>query len=889
MSLIENNVPITGPVTPWYTEDTFPSHIETYGQGGYRSVADAASRLLIIPERRLEGMIVKQLSDNTYWTLSGGILDANWLQIFGIVDDLAYQVVSTFTSLPATGNPSLIYLVLDTKVYYTWNGSAYVSVNSTVPSGALTNNLGNWNATTNSPTITGGTGTAGDFYIVSVAGTTAIDGISKWEIGDYIWFDDSTSTWRKIDNQSTVSSGNRLEVVVTTETELVDAFELINNNYVGGVIRLGAEIHLTADRIFNHDNITIECDYNRFYMNGYSITVNGGSCFYNNGFFDGGGAVSKFIFTASSGSTNYSFNNTRFYKFIDGGTRDVFDMSGGTTSMHLFLKDCWMTGDVTINTNIVQIKVSSYNAMADVTILSNRTLSTSTQTNIYGFVGTHPGAALQYIYDGSTVVDTSILTPSPIYNIINGTMTYPSAGIPISTGSAWNPTSITPATGYLRYTGAAFEWKNETYLTSQISHADVLVDGDFTSQGIMLRGASSGTYSILTDNSANWNTAFGWGNHALAGYLTALPAHTLDSHSNVTITGNTSGEILKWNGSAWINNTLTEAGIINSQWTTTGSNIYYNTGNVGIGTTAPNSRLEVGGQNLASPPALGVGNHDFGITVAGVRGLYMGQLGNGVSYIQSQRIDGTAAAYNLLLEPNGGNVGIGTTAPYATLHSAYTSAARNVSLTYNTASAAIIENWGVQLAMGVHNGGAGSQPFYLQARQSANIAWNLSLNPLGGNVGIGTTAPSYTLDVTGTGRFTSTVTIGAYTLPATDGSANQVLKTNGSGTVSWATPSTEAFDVLSSSASVSWNCSTGLNKTLTRGGNFTLTLSNFANGMVGTIRLNITSATTITLGPSDTVTFKGSGNITSLATGIYYLSWICTSTSAIEYNIVKYV
>ena len=38
-------------------------------------------------------------------------------------------------------------------------------------------------------------------------------------------------------------------------------------------------------------------------------------------------------------------------------------------------------------------------------------------------------------------------------------------------------------------------------------------------------------------------------------------SHTLDSHSNVTITSNSSGEILKWNGSAWINNTLTEAGI----------------------------------------------------------------------------------------------------------------------------------------------------------------------------------------------------------------------------------------------------------------------------------------------------------------------------------------
>lgn len=37
--------------------------------------------------------------------------------------------------------------------------------------------------------------------------------------------------------------------------------------------------------------------------------------------------------------------------------------------------------------------------------------------------------------------------------------------------------------------------------------------------------------------------------------------HTLDGLSNVTITTNATGEILKWNGSAWINNTLAEAGV----------------------------------------------------------------------------------------------------------------------------------------------------------------------------------------------------------------------------------------------------------------------------------------------------------------------------------------
>ncbi len=75
----------------------------------------------------------------------------------------------------------------------------------------------------------------------------------------------------------------------------------------------------------------------------------------------------------------------------------------------------------------------------------------------------------------------------------------------------------------------AHGWGNHAsagYLTTQISHTDVVVDGDFASQGIMLRGASGGTYSILTDNSADWNEAHGWGNHASVGYLTSQTSHT---------------------------------------------------------------------------------------------------------------------------------------------------------------------------------------------------------------------------------------------------------------------------------------------------------------------------------------------------------------------------
>ncbi len=56
---------------------------------------------------------------------------------------------------------------------------------------------GVWNAGTNTPELAGGVGTRGYYYKVNVAGTTSIDGISQWNVGDSIIFDGTA--WDKID------------------------------------------------------------------------------------------------------------------------------------------------------------------------------------------------------------------------------------------------------------------------------------------------------------------------------------------------------------------------------------------------------------------------------------------------------------------------------------------------------------------------------------------------------------------------------------------------------------------------------------------------------------------------------------------------------------------
>lgn len=65
---------------------------------------------------------------------------------------------------------------------------------------------GTWDASTNTPTLTSSVGTQGDYYVVSVAGTTNLNGITDWQPGDWAIF--NGSVWEKVDNSETVYVSN---------------------------------------------------------------------------------------------------------------------------------------------------------------------------------------------------------------------------------------------------------------------------------------------------------------------------------------------------------------------------------------------------------------------------------------------------------------------------------------------------------------------------------------------------------------------------------------------------------------------------------------------------------------------------------------------------------
>jgi hypothetical protein len=78
---------------------------------------------------------------------------------------------------------------------------------------------GTWNAATNTPTLASGVGNKGDYYVVSVPGSTNLDGITDWQVNDIALF--NGSVWQKIDNTDAVLSVNgQTGVVVLGPTDV---------------------------------------------------------------------------------------------------------------------------------------------------------------------------------------------------------------------------------------------------------------------------------------------------------------------------------------------------------------------------------------------------------------------------------------------------------------------------------------------------------------------------------------------------------------------------------------------------------------------------------------------------------------------------------------------
>ncbi len=79
---------------------------------------------------------------------------------------------------------------------------------------------GTWNATTNSPSLTSSVGSKGFFYTVSVAGSTDLNGITQWNVGDKAIY--NGTAWEKIEGQANevISVAGRTGAVVLSTSDI---------------------------------------------------------------------------------------------------------------------------------------------------------------------------------------------------------------------------------------------------------------------------------------------------------------------------------------------------------------------------------------------------------------------------------------------------------------------------------------------------------------------------------------------------------------------------------------------------------------------------------------------------------------------------------------------
>ena len=187
-------------------------------------------------------------------------------------------------------------------------------------------------------------------------------------------------------------------------------------------------------------------------------------------------------------------------------------------------------------------------------------------------------------------------------------------------------------------------------------------------------------------------------------------------------------------------------------------------GNVGIGTTSPAAGLQVAKGGTTIPTAgSSTASAVFGNSTSDDNyGVAIGANSSGVGYISSQRTDGTATTYNLAIQPNGGNVGIGTTSPNAKLHigpdslvSGYTPDRSTLAISDTTnGGQLIIRGQSPRIWFdGTAGGNAelfldGSKLNILSGRPDALGSSRLYIKA-DGNVGIGTTSPDSLLTVSG--------------------------------------------------------------------------------------------------------------------------------------------
>ena len=395
------------------------------------------------------------------------------------------------------------------------NGVASLDGSGTVPVsqlpaavlGALSYQ-GTWNATTNTPTLTSSTGTKGYYYVVSVAGTTNLNGITDWQVGDWAVY--NGSAWQKIDNTDAVTSVNGY-----TGTVVLTAADVSAVPYTGAT---GA-VDLNAKSLTNVSNLGVNTttvptikiravgDNNsgsRIAMRGYSSDANSSSI-----------RVSKYRGTVASPQAPLSGDSLGKFELAGYGTTssDSYPQSSlegvATENWGATARGAKAVVKVTPNTTTTQVTALTINqdstAVFASTVTANGVLltgNTGTVTSVAATAGT--GISIS----GSPITTSGTLTV---------TNTAPDQTVVLTAG-----TGISTSGTYPNFTITNTSPSSGGTVTSVTGTSPVVSSGGNT-PAISMPAATTSVSGYLT--STDWNTFNGKSN--TNGTVTSVAALTI--------------------------------------------------------------------------------------------------------------------------------------------------------------------------------------------------------------------------------------------------------------------------------------------------------------------------------------------------------------------------
>jgi hypothetical protein len=546
----------------------------------------------------------------------------------------------------------------------TLDSGGQIPLSQIPPLGDL-NYQGTWNATTNTPTLTSSTGTKGYYYVVSVAGTTNLNGITDWQVSDWAVF--NGSVWQKIDNTDSVTSVNGYTgTVVLTQTDISGTVPTSRTITAGTGLSGGGD--LSANRtlaiantgvtattygsassvpvvtvnaqgqITSATNTAIAIANTAVSGLGTMSTQNANAVVITGGTIDGTtiGGTTPAVITGSTINANTKVVSPDYYaQSILGGNLRT---SGGTSLINW---DGGGSGNVTVNGGLI-VDPANKNINMSPTGTGSVTIAPATTGAMDNMV---IGATTPKAITGTTIIATTFsgsgasLTSIPNSALVNSSITIngnaTALGGSVSVGTVTSVTGTNPVVSSGGNTPAISMPAATTSVSGYLTSTDWNTFNGKQAAGTYVNSVSGTTGRITSTGGVTpvIDLASGVATAGTTGSSTLIPVVTIDTYgrvTSITTASNPQGTVTSVTGTAPVvssggatpaismaaANTTTNGYLTSTDWNTfngKGSGTVTSVGGTGTvngltltGTVTSTGNLTLGGTlDLSSPPAIG--------------------------------------------------------------------------------------------------------------------------------------------------------------------------------------------------------------------------------------------------------------------------------------------